>query len=225
MPAYEVDLWGKIRRANEAARARYLATEDAQRTVRQTLVAQVATAYLEPAGTGLRTRNRPAHLRGPHQLARAHRRARGRRRGRDAGRGPGEDSGLWRRGEHRGHPAPRRAAGERPVHSARPQSRLDPARGGIRCASKSAPEVPAGLPSSLLERRPDIRLAEQQLVAANADIGQAKAAFFPQAHPDRLLRLPVRGALRPVHGGVADVAVRPGGHHAAVHRRSPARPT
>ena len=46
MSAYEVDVWGKIRRANEAARARYLATQDAQRIVRQTLVAQVATAYL-----------------------------------------------------------------------------------------------------------------------------------------------------------------------------------
>ena len=47
MPSYEVDLWGKIRRANEASRAQLLATQDAQRTVRQTLVAQVATAYLE----------------------------------------------------------------------------------------------------------------------------------------------------------------------------------
>jgi multidrug efflux system outer membrane protein len=43
-------------------------------------------------------------------------------------------------------------------------------------------EIPAGLPSALLERRPDLRQAEQRLVAANARIGEAKAAYFPQVH-------------------------------------------
>ena len=80
MPAYEVDLWGRIRRANEAARARLLATEDAQRTVRQTLVAQVATAYLELLELDLELEIAQRTYARPHQFPRPDHRARARRR-------------------------------------------------------------------------------------------------------------------------------------------------
>src|SRR5258708_32169483 len=53
-------------------------------------------------------------------------------------------------------------------------------RGMTSTKQQHVPEIPAGLPSGLLERRPDIREAEAQLMAANAQIGVAKAAYFPQ---------------------------------------------
>ena len=179
MPAYEVDLWGKIRRANEAARARYLATEDAQKAVRQTLVAQVATTYL-----GL--------LELDYELAIAQRTLAVRT----------NSLVLTEAREKGGVAAMQDVAQAKILVYGAEASIVDiqrqreqqenalcillgrnpgPIQRGEGFAEKKArADVPAGLPSSLLERRPDVQTAEQLLVAANADIGQAKAAFYPQ---------------------------------------------
>ncbi len=179
MSAYEVDLWGKIRRANEAARARFLATQDAQRSVRQTLVAQVATAYL-------------ALLELDYELEIA-RRTYGVRT---------NSLALTSAREAGGVAALQDVAQSRILVYSAEASIVDIQRqreqqenalcillgrnpGSIQRGEGFAnqqvrAEVPAGLPSSLLERRPDIRFAEEELIAASANIGQAKAAFYPQ---------------------------------------------
>jgi multidrug efflux system outer membrane protein len=178
MSTYEIDLWGKIRRANEAARAQLLANVEAQRTVRQTLVTAVATAYLDLLELDLELD--------------ISRRTYGARTNSLELTGSREQGGV---------------AGMQDVYQAQilvhtaeaaiadTNRRIEQqenllcillgrnpgpiARGTKLVAQNLRAEVPPGLPSSLLERRPDLRAAEEQLVAANADIGQAKAAFYP----------------------------------------------
>jgi multidrug efflux system outer membrane protein len=179
MASYEVDLWGRIRRANEAARAQLLATEAAQQTVRQTLVAQVATAYL-----GL--------LELDHELEIAQRTYSVRTNSltlttarQDGGVASMQDvyqaqilvstaeasiADTHRRIEQQ----------ENLLNILLGRDPGSPKRGEGFLRQNRDVTVPPGLPSDLLDRRPDIRAAEQLLVAANADIGQAKAAFFPK---------------------------------------------
>ena len=179
MPAYEVDLWGRIRRANEAARANLLATMEAQRAVRQTLVAQVASAYLglleldlelQIAQSTYEVRTNSLELTQSRQ---------------EGGVASVQDvyqarilvftaeaaiADTHRRIEQQENLLSN-LLGRNPGHIE---------RGEALKSQKLLAEVPPGLPSSLLERRPDLRAAEQALIAANADIGQAKAAFYPQ---------------------------------------------
>ena len=179
MSAYEVDLWGKIRRANEAARARYLATQDAQRTVRQTLVAEVATAYLGllELDYELEIARRTYQAR-TNSLVLTEARQQG---GVAAMQDVAQAKILVYGAEASIADIQRRREQEENllcILLGRNPGSIHRGQGFVTQQVRA--EVPAGLPSSLLERRPDLQFAEQQLVAANANIGQAKAAFYPQ---------------------------------------------
>lgn len=177
--AFELDLWGRLRRAGESARATLLSTEFAKRTVVSSVVASVADAYyallsldaqLEITRRTVGTREKFVELtRAQHE--------RGYATGLDvataesqAALARGNVPDLERRiaqtedllcsllGENP-HPIERERLGE---------------------AMPVAPPLPPpGLPSALLERRPDVRAAEEALHAANANVGVAKAALFP----------------------------------------------
>lgn len=179
MPAYEIDLWGRIRRANEAARARLLASVDTQSVVRQTLVSQVATTYLQLLELDLELQiGRSSYISRTNSLDLT------------MSREQGGVSALQDVYQAKVLVATAEASivnTSRLIEQTENQMNIllghNPGtirRGSPLVDHKLRASVPPGLPSSLLERRPDIRAAEQDLVAANADIGQAKAAFFPQ---------------------------------------------
>jgi len=179
MSSYELDLWGRIRRANEAARAQLLATEAAQQTVRQTLVAQIATAYLSllELDHELEIAQRTYGVR-TNSLALTTARQEG---GVSSKQDVYQAQILVFTAEATIADTHRRIEQqENELSILLGRNPGSPQRGESFLQQKLDVKVPPGLPSDLLERRPDILTAEQQLVAANADIGQAKAAFFPK---------------------------------------------
>jgi len=175
--SFEIDLWGRLRRGTEAARADLLAVEENRRTVILTLVSSVATAYvnlldldrqLEISRNTLRARAESLRI---FEL-----RFKG-----------GTISELELQQVRSEYEVALAAIPSFEKQIAQQENNLSVllgrnpgplARGGT-LEKLALPAVPAGLPSALLERRPDIRRAEQQLVAANARIGVAKAAFYP----------------------------------------------
>ena len=177
--AWELDFWGKYRRATEAARAALVATEWGRRAVATDLVAQVAGAYFElqslDVELGIATRalaSRREALRLTEIAARG-----------------GATSLLDVRGAEQLVFTAAAAAADLERQIAQQEDHisvllgLNPAavgRGASLEKHVRLPVVPAGLPSALLDRRPDINEAEQRLIAATANIGIAKAAFFPQ---------------------------------------------
>ena len=177
--AFQLDLFGKLRRANEAARAQLLATEDARQTVILTLVSDVASDYFTLLQLDLQlqiTRDtvntqtdsvKLTNLRLDHGVA--------------TKLDVLQAQQVLDTANAQVPDLERQIAQEENAISILlgnyPQ---DVARGLPLVEQSLPPQVPPGLPSSILERRPDIRQAEQNLIAANAEIGVAKAQFFPQ---------------------------------------------
>jgi outer membrane protein, multidrug efflux system len=176
---WEIDFWGRIRRLTEAARAQYLATDEARRGVMITLVSDVATTYFT-----LLDLDREV------QIQRAATNA---------------YSGSYRifndrltNGVASKLETERAAAALANAAAVIPQLELQIAqtenqinvllgqhpgpikRGSLTDLAQFPAEIPAGLPSTLLQRRPDILASEQSLIAANANIGASLANFFPQ---------------------------------------------
>jgi len=177
--SFEIDLWGRLRRATEAARAGLLGAEENRKAVITTLVSDVAAAYF-----GLRELD--------YELEISRRTLELRRASLDLVR-IRHDGGVatlldLREAEQLVFSAaeiiPRLeqqiAQTENRISLLLGRNPGPIERGRALTEQELAPEVPAGLPSALLERRPDIRAAEQDLVAANAGIGVARAAYFPR---------------------------------------------
>ena len=184
--SWELDLWGRIRRLNESARAQFLATQEAERDVTISFIAQVAQDYFQ-----LLALDRELEV------------------ARETTNSFGLSLKLFNQRLTGGVATILETASAEALMDSAAATMPDLERqivlvenhlsvllgqnpGGIQhenvsLEKQSPPEIPAGLPSTLLERRPDIREAEQQLRSANAQVGVAVADFFPQLNLTGLL--------------------------------------
>lgn len=177
--SWEIDVWGRLRRLTEAGRAQYLASEEGRRAVITTLIAEVITSYLR-----LRELDLELEIsRQNEQIAKDGLRLTTLRRSRGAATG----LDVHQAEQFLYTATVQIAATEGSIGETEDllslllgQSPSSIPR-GKKLEEFTVPKtLPPGLPSTLLERRPDIRQAEQTLVAANAEIGAAKAEYFPQ---------------------------------------------
>ena len=185
---FQVDLFGRYRRATEAARAQLLGTQDAQQTVILTLVSDVASDYfllrdldlqLQITKDTVRTQEdsvKLTELRLQHGVATTLDVLQA-RQVLDTANAQIPD---LERQIGQTEDAINILLGKYPDNVPRGKALGIETPNGWTWNETLPPQLPAGLPSELLERRPDIREAEQNLVAANANIGVAKAMFFPQ---------------------------------------------
>ena len=175
--SWELDLWGRIRRLSEAARAQLLATEEARRGVILSLVAGVANGYVqlrafdEQLVIAQRTKEAYGASVRLFELQFKH----------------GLKSRMTVEQARTQYETAAAAVPQIEAQIAQTENALSvllgrnpgPIPRGLSIEALTMPPVPSGIPSEVLEQRPDVRQAEQLLVAANAQIGAAKALYFP----------------------------------------------
>ena len=176
--AWEVDLWGRIRRLNEAALAQLLSTVEAERGVVLSLVSAVARAYFELLALDEFRKIAIDTTQSYTETLRIF----------DLRLTGGTASKLETSRAEALRSSAAAVVPETELQIGQKENEInvlcgrDPgpvARGSTLYVQRTPPEVPAGLPSQLLERRPDLLVAEAQIKAANANVGVATANFFP----------------------------------------------
>jgi len=199
--SWNVDFWGRYRRATEAARDNLLAAEWNRRQVVATLVSNIAIAYF-----GMRELD--------SELAISHSTLESRRQSLELTETLVNGGAAALVDQRQAEQLVETAAETIPdterqiglqedlISTLTGDNPHAIPRGGAFTDQPAPPEVPAGLPSRLLERRPDIRAAEQQLAAATANIGVARAAFFPS--------LPLTGGAGILSTKLGDLFAAPG---------------
>jgi multidrug efflux system outer membrane protein len=193
--AWEADLFGRLRRGEEAAFARYLASEEGRRAVLVTLVGDIASSYflLRELDLQLEIARRTLVLNDQTVVYYTDR----------LNGGVSNRLELNQARANRALTAASIPEIERQIaileHAVsvlvgRPPSEVP--RGATLEGQRLPPSIPVGLPATLLERRPDVVQAERFLIAANADVGAAKALFYPT--------ITLTGSLGAVSGDLAD---------------------
>jgi multidrug efflux system outer membrane protein len=184
--SWEIDLWGRIRRLKESARAQYFATQEARHDVLTSIIAQVANAYFQllALDSELEVAKRTTNSYGASLLL-----FNQRLQGGVASRLEASSARALLNSAAATIPSLelQMAFQENLISILLGQNPGPVSRGGSQLENQFLPNVPAGLPSALVERRPDIREAEQQLRSANAQVGVAFADFFPQLNLTGLL--------------------------------------
>jgi len=176
---WEIDLWGRVRRMNEAARANFMATQEGRRTVMISLVSGIASAYFElldlDEQLAIARRTRDSYARTFKLFDDQH--AAGFVSNLEVSRAK-----LALRSVSANMPEIERqiALKENEINILLGRNPAPIARTATLVGQELPIDIPVGLPSDLLERRPDIRMAEQRVRQANAEIGVAVGDFFPR---------------------------------------------